>query len=315
MKTSTNNYGIVTRIKALRELLRSGLYTKKEIFKLLPEYYQEGIAGNRRLSRDIRALRDLGNLILVDKATHVYSLQEKSFLDFDEEEVRILSIIRDTFETLTPISADVLPVLERITSALPEPQRHLIHRETPISIELKPSTNYQFYLGIIHLLSTAIEKERKVRFVYPALNDGKPITHIGVEPYDIQFFDRQFYFIGFSPQAAEIMEFRVDRLRDVELMPGRVSRHRRRATVQFTYRLSQRIARMGVSERFLNQQVSLQDDGSAIIQAEDYSEFRIIQKVLRYGEQAELIDPHHLREKMKQVVKAMSVLYEKIQDK
>jgi predicted DNA-binding transcriptional regulator YafY len=65
----------------------------------------------------------------------------------------------------------------------------------------------------------------------------------------------------------------------------------------------------------LNQQINLQDDGSAIVQAEDYSEFRIIQKMLRYGEQAEIIDPPHLREKMNQVVQAMSVRYKGTQDK
>lgn len=314
MDTSVN-YGVITRINALRELLHRNPCTKKEILKHLSCYYEESAAGDRRLGRDIRALRELGNIILVDKSTYVYSLQEKSFLNLDDNEVRILSIIRDAFETLIPISTEVITVLKRIISALPEPQRHLFYRETPISIELEPATNYQFYLGIIHLLSTAIEKERKVRFVYPALCDGQPVTHVGVEPYDIQFFDRQFYFVGFSPQAAEIMEFRVDRLKDVELMPGRASRHRRRATLQFTYRLSQRIVRMGVSERFLNQQVSLQDDGSAIVQAEDYSEFRIIQKVLRYGEQAEIIAPPKLREKFGMVIKAMSDLYEGSQDK
>ena len=311
----STNYGVVTRIKALRELLRHGSYTKDEIFKLLPEHYQNGTAGDRRLSRDIRALRELENMIRIDKSTYVYSLEEKPFLDLEDDEIRILSIIRDTFEALSPISTDVLPVLERIASALPESQRHLFYRETPISIILEPAADYQSYLGVIHLLSNAIEKERKVRFVYPALEDGKPVTHVNVEPYEIQFFDRQFYFIGFSPQTSEIMEFRIDRLKEIELMPGRSSRRRRRATIQFICRLSQRIARTGVSERFLNQQIEYQEDGSVIVYAEGHSEFRIIQKMLRYGEQAEIIDPPHLREKMRQIVKAMSDLYGNTPDK
>ena len=314
MYTSTN-YGVIARIKALGELLRYGFYTKKEIFKLLPEYYHEGPAGDRRLSRDIRALRELGNVILVDKRTHVYSLQNKSFLDLRDEDIHALSVIRDTFEALTPISSDVLPVLEKVVSALPEGQRGLYNRRVPLSILLQPARDYRSSLNFIHLLSIAIEKQRKVRFVYPALDDGRPITHVGVEPFDIQFFDRQFYFVGFSPQASEIMEFRIDRLKELALMPGKVSRHRRRTTLQFTYRLSQRIVRAGISARFLNQQIDVQDDGSAIIQAEGYSEFRIIQNILRYGEQAEIIRPPYLRSKMKQVVEAMSVLYAIDQDK
>ena len=314
MDTSTN-YGVIARIKALKELLQHGSHTKKEIFEFLPEFYQGGPAGDRRLSRDVRALRELGNVIFVDKHTHIYSLHEKSFLEVTDEDIRALSVIRDTFEALTPISIDVLPVLEKVISALPEEQRGLYDRRAPISISLQPARDYRSSSNFIHLLSAAIEKQRKVRFVYPALDDGRPITHVGVEPFDIQFFDRQFYFVGFSPQASEIMEFRIDRLKQLELMPGKTSHYRRRTTVQFTYHLSQQIVRTGISERFLNQQISIQKDGSAIIQAEGYSEFRIIQNMLRYGEQAEIIHPPYLRERMKQVVEAMSVLYANAQDK
>lgn len=308
-------YGVVARIKALRELLRQGPCTKREIFRSLPHYYEEGIAGNRRLGRDVRALRELGNVVEIDKQTHVYSLQERPFLHMTDDEVRALSVIRDTFDALSPISLDVIPVLEMIASALPEQQRHVFDRQVPISILLKPAADYRSYLGIIHLLTTAIEKERKVRFVYPALDNGKPIIHIGVEPYEIQFFDRQFYFIGFSPQTSETMEFRIDRIKEIELMPGKANRYRKRATLEFTYRLSQRIARTGVSQRFLNQRIIPQDDGSVIVQAEGYSEFRIIQDMLRYGEQAEIIDPSYLREKMAQVVQAMSVIHKGATDK
>jgi len=72
---------------------------------------------------------------------------------------------------------------------------------------------------------------------------------------------------------------------------------------------------MGVSERFMNQQIHPQDDDSVIVHAEGYSEFRIIQEMLRYGEQAEIIDPPHLREKMTQVAQAMSLLYASATDR
>ena len=170
MGTSTN-YGVITRINALRKLLRRRPCTKKEILKQLPHYYEKGAAGNRRLGRDIHALRELGNEILIDKSTHVYSLQEKPFIGLNDDEVRILSIIRETFRMLTPISLAVLPVLEKIVSALPEQQRRLFNQEAPIYISLEPAADYRSYLGIIHLLSTAIEKKRKVRFEYPALDD------------------------------------------------------------------------------------------------------------------------------------------------
>jgi predicted DNA-binding transcriptional regulator YafY len=303
------DYGVVGRIKLLRDLLRQGACTKSEIFRSLPQYYQVGIAGSRRLGRDVRSLRELGYLITSDQLTHRYSLQEAASLQLDDDDVGALCIIRDAFEGLVPVSEDVLRVLEKIEPALPEYQRKLYRHRAAITIQMQPASDYSLHLRTIQLLTAAIEQGRKVRFVYPALQDGKPVTHINVEPQEIRFFDRQYYLIGLSPHSVDVMEFRVNRMQDLELMPGRVGGRRKRSTLPFVYRLSPAIARLGVSERFLNQRVEYQEDGSAIVHAEGYGEFRIIQEMLRYGEQAEILEPSSLRGRMRKVVAAMNRVY------
>lgn len=311
----TSSYGLIQRLKALHDLLREGEFSRPEILRLLPQYYKPDSSGTRRLVRDIKALREWGYTITIDHAKHTYKLEPIPFISLSDENVQALALIRETFATLTPISLDVLSLLEKIDAALPETQRSLYADQPPLAIHIKPAADYRSALGNIRLLESAIVQDRKVRFAYPALDDGQMVTHVGVEPYQVQFFEQHFYLLGFTPHAPEMFEFRIDRIQGLEMMSGKTSKHRKRRLTPFTYRLSEQVARHGVSERFSNQQVTLQSDGSAMIQAEGYSDFRIIQELLRYGEQAELMGPQELRKHISEVVQAMSALYKTEKDK
>jgi predicted DNA-binding transcriptional regulator YafY len=315
MDKKNTSYGLIERLKALRDLLRQGDFSKVEICRQLSKYYQTGPAGNRRLGRDIHALRQWGYQVEVHPSTHAYALKENPSLTLSDSNLQALALIRDSFEALSPISQDVIPLLDYLVSILPERQRQLVSQRAPISIWLKPAVDYRPHLKNIRLLEMAINQKRKVRLLYPAYHDNQPVLHLGVEPYAVQFFDRHFYLLGVTPRSSEMAEFRIDHIQQLELMPGKANRQRKRATIPFTYRLSSRITQLGISERFLDQEVRLQDDGSAIIHARGYSEFRIIQDLLRYGEQAELLQPSQLRARMAQVVQAMSAIYGKSQDK
>jgi predicted DNA-binding transcriptional regulator YafY len=315
MDEKSTNYGLIERLKALKDLLRQGAFSKAEICRQLSGYYQTGPAGSRRLGRDIRALRQLGYEIEVHPPTHAYMLKEKTSLLLSDSNLYALALIRDTFEALSPISQDVIPLLDYLISILPERQRRLASQPVPLSIGLKPAVDYRPHLQDIRMLEMAINQRRKIRFLYPSYHDNKPVLHLGVEPYEVQFFDRHFYLLGFTPRSPEMSEFRIDHIEQLKLMAGRAPRQRKRGTLPFTYRLSKRIAELGISERFPEQEITLQEDGSAIIHACGYSEFRIIQNLLRYGEQAELLQPSELRARMTQVVDAMSALYAKSQDK
>ena len=308
-KKETGDYGLIKQLKMLRDLLEKGEFTKQEIFNALPQHYQSTPSDNRRLSRDVNALRQLGYSIVIDRPKYAYSIKAKSTLILEDLDVRTLSLIQNTFASNPPIAIDVAPVLNRIFSALPERQYPLFSKQPPISILLKPAVDYVPFIGTVQLLEKAIQKERKVQFIYPSLNEAVAIKHIGVEPYEIQFFDNHFYLIGVTPQALQMMEFRIDRIRELVIMPGKSTRSRKRSTISFTYKLSKKIADQGISERFLNQKAEIQGDGSAIVFAEGYSEFRIIQGILRYGEQAEILTPISLRLNMQRIIKSMEKLY------
>ncbi len=304
-----SSYGLITRLTALRDLLREGECAKAEICRRLPRYYELGAAGSRRLGRDLRALRQLGHVIAYDRSAQTYRLCDPDRLTLSAADVQALALVRESFAALTPKAEDVLAALARVAAALPAPQRRLLARPAPVAIRLRPAVDYTPHRHTLRLLEDALVQGRQVSFNYPDLDEGTPVRHAGVEPYELQFFDRHFYLLGLSPHSAQIMEFRLDRLRRVEVLPARAAARRQRATYAFTYRLAPRIARQGVSERFLDPCVEPQPDGSALVHAEGYSDFRILQELLRYGEQAELLSPPRLRAQMARVARALARLY------
>jgi predicted DNA-binding transcriptional regulator YafY len=308
-------YSLVNRLAALYDLLRRGPCSKSEIFERLPLFYETGYAGNRRLGRDLTALRQFGHSVTYDRSQQVYTLVEKPRLSLTDTDVQTLALIRQSFELLPPLAGDVSVVLQKIGSALSKRQQSLFARQVPVAISLRPAVDYGPHFKTITLLEQAVEQGSKVRFIYPSLTNNLAETHVGVEPYEIQFFDRHFYLLGFSPFLSQVAEFRLDRVRDLELMPDRLAFKRKRPTIAFSYRLSERVARQGVSERFINQHLKPQRDGSIIVEAEGTSEFRIVQDLLRYGEQAEILGPPKLRARMQGVIEAMASRYVKGSDK
>jgi len=102
-------------------------------------------------------------------------------------------------------------------------------------------------------------------------------------------------------------------------MPDMIDMERRRHPFQFRFWLDSSIAKRGVSQRWLTQTIEheeayLDEHGGEqrrmLIRATAYSEWRVIQQLLRYGEKAELVEPPHLREEMRKVVKQMWAHYE-----
>src|SRR5205807_8948717 len=106
----------------------------------------------------------------------------------------------------------------------------------------------------------------------------------------------------------------------IEILSDMVNTVRQRPVVEFSYWLDGDIARLGISQRWLSQtmereEVYIDSQGQekrrVLIRARAHNEWRVIQQLLKYGDQAELVEPAHLREHMRQAVIRMMSFYEK----
>ncbi len=133
--------------------------------------------------------------------------------------------------------------------------------------------------------------------------------------------DGHFYLIAYSHKMNQFFEYRVDRIKAETLkpQPDMIDAERRRRPVEFKFWIDGNIAKRGLSQRWLTQTLEREEvylderrnqRRRVLVRATAYSEWRIIQQMLKYGDKAELVAPPHLREEMKKVVERMASFYQ-----
>ena len=293
---------------------------------------------------EIRKVRGKGRL------TH-YSLVKGSGpampLHFSDLEVDILALLHNLFtdparsrkhthtgalvlpttQTLhNPFAEDILALIQKLTATLGEDQlRHFEQRIIKPSVHLNLATvaDYLPYRKTIDVIEKAILERQQISFEYTAVRSKQgPITHNHIDPYYIVHMEGHFYLIGYSNEINKFFEFRIDRIMSdsIEILPQMVDTIRKRPMVEFSYWIDGDIARLGLSERWLTQttereEVYVDSEGHekrrVLVRAKAHNEWRVVQQLLKYGDQVELIEPENLREQMRQVVVHMMSFYEK----
>lgn len=305
---------------------------------------------DRMFERDINFLEDLGFEIkrVRGKARLIhYSLVKGSgpranFL-FTHAEVDSLALLHNLFADPTryarpdlqqplpqspprnPFSEEILAFIEKLASTLPLEQRERFDHSVSkpfVYFNLSTVADYLPYRPIIDIIVRAISHRQQIQFKYTStrsMDDG--VFHEHIDPYYVTYMEGHFYLIAFSHKNEKFLEYRIDRIKAESLqeMPKMIDMERRRHPFQFRFWLDGSIAKRGVSQRWLTQIIEheeayLDEQGKEqrrmLIRATAYSEWRVIQQLLRYGEKAELIEPLHLREDMRKVVKQMWANYE-----
>lgn len=302
-------YRFVTLLDALRE----GPQTRADLFVLVSDAYPVGPSMRPMIDRDVRALRELGIVIEISRTRPpIYTLRGGAPL-FDEREARLLGLIRDTFGDRHPQATQVQALLARLTARLSPEAQAAYERRQATRAPLQPAIDYTPYAATIAQLEHAISGRRQIAFAYHAGGRARATRHERIEPYDIEFYDRHFYLVAYAFASHQMLDFRIDRItpRSLELLdrvpPG--AEHQRTPVV-FRYRLAAPLARGELSQRFERQRVVERlPNGDVVIEAEDGNAFFIVRTLLKYGPNAELLDPPALVEEMRKTVRALYGLY------
>lgn len=314
--TTPNDTALVIRLRALLDALREGPLRRPELLERLGgDVYPRTASARRMIDRDIERLRSLGIIIERNNRTRppIYTLRGGAPV-FDEAELRMLALIRDTFGERHPQSAQVHALLERLTSTLSESEQRVYTRRQVRRVPLQPAIDYTPYAGLIARLEAAISQKQTLTFRYRAGGKSRPTLHREVEPYEIEYYERHFYLVGYTYTGRQVLDFRIDRILDDEAfdtVPGGSWSHQRRRAILFRYRLAARLAQNGISQRFEQQRVIENlPNGDVIIEAEGRSAFFIRRTLLKYADNAELLWPEWLRAEMVDEVRKLAAVYE-----
>ncbi|NNJ09265.1 WYL domain-containing protein [Chloroflexales bacterium ZM16-3] len=308
---SPQSTAIIVRLRALLDTLRDGPLAYPYLIARLGAAYPSPESARRMLTRDIEHLAALGIVIERSRDTPpVYTLRGGAPA-YDDADLLTLAVIRDSVGPNHPYARQVAELLGRLTTELSDAQRATYAGHRAGAAPVQPAIDYGPHAARIVELEQAIATRRLLRLRYRT-SRGDETTHRMVEPYAIEYYDRHFYLVAYSHNSGQIHDMRVDRILDVErlhtLPPGT---ERARPRVAFRYRLAAILAQGELSQRFDAQRVVERlDNGDVIIEAEGRSDFFIIQTLLRYRSNAELLDPPELRVKMAEEVRRLGELYD-----
>ena len=305
---------------------------------------------DRMFERDIKFLEEQGFEIKKVKARAKptrYSLVKGSgpratFL-FSESEVDSLALLYTLFADPTryakieptqplpqqqphnPFADEMLSLIEKLIATLPvEQKKHFDRwvRKPYIYFNLSTVADYLPHRATIDIIVRAIGDRQQIRFEYmPTHRKEESIAHEHIDPYYIIYLDGHFYLIAYSHKMSQFFEYRVDRIKAETLKPEHdmIDVERRRRPVEFKFWIDGNLVKRGLSQRWLTQtlereEMYLDERGNqrrrVLVRATAYSEWRIIQQMLKYGDKAELVEPVRLREEMKKVVERMVGFYQ-----
>lgn len=288
--------------------------TLVELTASLGAAYPSGTSARRMIERDITHLAALG--IGIKRTTRPLRYTLRGGLPrYEQDELRTLALVRDTFDARHPQATQIATLLEQLTAGLSPTERRVYERRAVRRAPVRPAIDYGPYADLIEHLERAIAVRQPVRFRYLPTS-GRERVHPHVEPHEIEFYDRHFYLVGHTSLGRQTLDFRIDRIRDLvglaeRLPPG--AEHSR-PLISFRYRLAAALAQGELSQRFEQQQiVERLANGDLIVEAQGRSDFFIIQTLLRYRANAELLEPPWLRERMAEEVCRLAALYAEVE--
>jgi predicted DNA-binding transcriptional regulator YafY len=223
-----------------------------------------------------------------------------------------------------PFADEILGLIEKLTSTFPEKQKQQFERRIRkpyVYFNLSTVTDYLPHRAIIETIVRAISQRQQIEFTYmPTHSKQNTTNHKNIDPYYITYMEGHFYLIGYSHNRNDFLEYRIDRIKSetLKIQPNIIDTQRRRHPIEFRFWIDGNIAKRGLSQRWLTQveerQESYRDEYGdehrrVLVRATAYSEWRIMQQILKYGDKAELVEPEHLRESMRQVVRRMHGMY------
>lgn len=317
----------ITRLLRLLSVLQGG-----------KSYNTVGLAtmcgvSRRTIFRDLDVLREAGIPLVFDEERQQYYLNGTSFLpptNFTAEEALALMVLCYELgdHARVPFYSPARSAALKLESCLPHRLREHLRAVTgAVEIRLEPINRLDESNSVYQQLLGAIAARRPVRIAYQSFAEREQIT-TKLSPYRLLFSRRSWYCIGRSSLHRGTRTFNVGRISSLSPLEGayRIPRgfslerylgnawhlipepgRDRDILIRFDPLVAGNVAEVAWHK---TQRLKFNDDGSLDFQVRVSGIHEISWWVLGYGDQAEVIRPHDLRELVRRRASRMLGRYE-----
>ncbi len=321
------------RLLRIMGLLQSGrVYNSKDLAEIC------GVS-RRTVFRDLRTLQDSDVPLQYDERKQGYSFSLPTYLpptNFTLDETLSLLILCDELGHRSrgvPFSRSAQTAAFKLVSNLPRHLREKVGElAESISVRIDPHNPLHEAKPHYDLITQAIADRRQIRIRYMNFDkDKNEWVEIGtlLSPYRLLFNRRSWYVIGRSSLHKQIRTFNIGRIVTAELLSSRFKipvrfgldrylgnawsliRERgqqKNVVIRFQKLVAQNVAEV---QWHKTQKLVWNDDETLDFHVTVDGMGEIMWWILGYGDQAEVLEPPELREKIFSKIQAMQKVYKK----
>lgn len=302
----------------------------------------------RSIRRDLEALTAAGMPILdeEDQRGRVWKLSRSDKglhkLAITSSELIALSMGRDLLLPLvgTQFWIGIESFWNKVREQLPDSVfEHYERYRRTLYVSGIPTKSYERHQGILKTVNRAIQEHRRVHMEYQV--PGRLVTERCIEPYGVVLFASSIYVIATENKADQkegegdepepLKHWKLDRFQsakalddwfkpnaDIDLqahLGQTVGIFSGVEPQEYVIRLTEQASRwLSEDPWHAEQRLEPQEDGSVILRVRAYHDMEIIQRVLRLGTEAELLEPSRCREELHATVQKLADAYSRSTD-
>ncbi len=249
-------------------------------------------------------------------------------LNFSLEDYLLLksSLTSSPLFQKSPKTLPAKRVLTKIEANLSSQLKNKIEAtREPTKIELKQTSDFSKSTLWFNIIEQSILNHKSIKITYESLESGKSLRE--VDPYSLVFRRHAWYLIGFCHLRCQIRIFRLNRIKKITLLDKEFKRKSDFSLSDF-FKDSWEIFQGELKEvevRFYGKAVKVIEsgdyhpservkklkDGSVIYNVKVKGTDEILRWILGFGEEAEVLKPEELREKLKSIAVSLYNLYQK----
>jgi len=252
---------------------------------------------NEVILKYINTLKVFGFRFIKEKDKYVL-LNFPNKFDFDNEDLKAIYLI-ENYSNLLPeegIKDEIKIFLQELEKRFSDNTRLLSHSITkPNFINFK--IDYSKYLNQIKEYERYCIDGQRIKIIYK--NKYGIEASVMVEPNEIKYVENEVYLSVYNPISAQIQDINLNSIVKVEQLPLKSKAKNMFSSVTFNIKDNlAKVYKLRDGEKLL--QIN---EGSMVILNQQEDQMLLLKRLMRYGENCEIISPKTLREEMKQLIK------------
>lgn len=260
---------------------------------------------NEVISKYINTLKVFGFRFIKEKDKYVL-LNSPNQFDFDNEDLKAIYLLETSAKLLPEenLKNEINKFLQDLEKIFSDNTRLLAHKITkPDFVDFK--FDYSKYLNQIKEYEKYCSDRQRIKVIYK--NKTGAESSMMVEPNEIKYIENNVFLSIYNPISAQIQDINFNSIIKVEQLPLKSNTQNLLSSV--TFQLKDNLARV-YKLREGEKLLQMNPDGSTVILNQQEDHTLLLKRLMRYGENCEVISPKSLREEMKQLIKETLKNYE-----